>query len=112
MVKNGRSGKYIVLRGISHRVKFSVSDNIKWVEHCRGNKLDTDKGEIPKHKTQFTVQVLENRYNPKTSFSSGGNIEYHGDDFWEAWSTVQSYVFNANLPKEFEKYATGEANIT
>lgn len=111
MVKNAHGDKYIVLRGLNHRVKFTVSDNIKWIEYYRGNELENRKMDTHKRKIQFTVEVLENRYNPNTSYSSGGNIEYYGDDFWEAWSTVQSYVFNANLPKEFEKYATGEEDI-
>lgn len=102
MIKIGQSGKYIVLRGLNYRVKFTVNDNSKWVKQGNGT---------PRYKTQFTVETLDNKYNPNTSFSSGGTIEYYGGNFWEAWNTVQKYVFNAILPKEFEKYALGEQQV-
>jgi hypothetical protein len=102
MLKKGRIGKYIIYRGISHRVKFTIIDNtdlIKSFENDKSNHIkDIDQN------IKFSVEILENGYKSKTSYSNAGKCIYYGNSFWNAWRYVQKYIFNANLPKQLEKY--------
>lgn len=81
---------YIVFKGIRYRVKFTITE------------LEV---------TKFCVEVLDNKYDKNTKFSTVGKLEYYGSDFWEAWAAVQKYMFNAVLPRKFEKYIHGSYNV-
>ncbi len=104
MVKKGRNEKYIIFKGLTHRVKFSVIDNKYLIYKDKENMANKYTLNYPEYKVKFSVDILDIKYNSKTNYSVAGCCLYYGDNFWEAWRMVQKYIFNAHVPKEFEKY--------